>query len=163
MAAGRTGPRQAREVAKRLGWLASAQAATGWAVILIMAALLGAIYLNQASEIATIGRRIQQEQTTLEEAKRVNADLERLIAEAQSLERLNEEAQRLGFVPAGPDDIDYIVIPAYPDYDAPFTLATEESLAEETPSIPPQTMGEAILLGLQSLTDDLVRGQADEQ
>ncbi len=163
MSAGRTGPRQAREVAKRLGWLASAQAATGWAVILIMAALLGAIYLNQASEIATIGRRVQQEQDTLEEAKRINADLERLIAEAQSLERLNEEALRLGFVPAGPDEIDYIVIPEYPIYDVPLDLTTEASLSEEIPSTPPQTMGEAALLGLRSLTDDLVRGQADEQ
>lgn len=162
MAAGRTGPRQAREVAKRLGWLASAQAATGWAVILIMAALLGAIYLNQASEIATIGRRVQQEQDALEEAKRINADLERLIAEAQSLERLNEEALGMGFVPAGPDDIDYVVIPEYPSYEVPLDLATEESLSDETPTTLPQTMAEAVLLGLRSLTDDLVRGQADE-
>lgn len=163
MAAGRTGPRQAREIASKLGWLASAQAATGWAVIIIMAALLGAIYLNQASEIATIGRRVQQEQNALEEAKRINADLERQIAEAQSLERLNAEALSMGFVPAGPDDIDYIVIPEYPNYEAPLTLPTDEPEQTEVVAPPPETMLEALSLAFRSLTDALVRGQANEQ
>ena len=51
-------PRQARELARRLGLLTEAQAAAGWGVIVVMGALLGAIYLNQASKIATIGRRV---------------------------------------------------------------------------------------------------------
>jgi hypothetical protein len=94
--------------------LTEAQAAAGWGVIVVLGALLGAIYLNQASKIATIGRRVQMEQNELDEVKRANAELERQIAEAQSLERLDAEARRLGFVPSTPADIDYVVIPQYP-------------------------------------------------
>ncbi len=112
-------PRQARELARRLGQLTQAQAATGWGVIIILGALLGAIYLNQTSSIATIGRRIQEEQGELDDLKRENAELERLVAEAQELERLDSEARRLGFVPSTPADIDYVVIPNYPMEPAP--------------------------------------------
>ena len=73
-------PRQARELARRLGLLTQAQAAAGWAVIIILAALLGVIYLNQTSKIATIGRRVQREQADLDEIKRQNAELEQRIA-----------------------------------------------------------------------------------
>ena len=99
-------PRQARELARRLGLLTEAQAAAGWGVIVVMGALLGAIYLNQASKIATIGRRVQMEQNELDEVKRANAELEQQIAAAQSLERLDTKARQLGFVPSTPADID---------------------------------------------------------
>lgn len=112
-------PRQAREMARRLGLLTQAQAAAGWGVVIILAALLGAIYLNQASSIAAIGRRVQREQAKLDELKLENADLERQIAESQTLERLHAEALRLGFVLASPAEIDYVVIPNYPMEDAP--------------------------------------------
>ena len=54
-----TTTRQKREQLKRLGWLTEAQAVLGWGVILILVALVGAIYLNQASRIASVGRRVQ--------------------------------------------------------------------------------------------------------
>jgi hypothetical protein len=153
-------PRQARELARKLGLLTQAQAAAGWGVIIILAALLGAIYLNQTSKIATIGRRVQREQNALDEVKRENAELERLIAEAQALDRLSAEAQRLGFVPSTPADIDYIVIPNYPDEPAP--EPTEEGKIEEPPQ-PPETMWEAIALAVRDLGIDLTRGESHEQ
>ena len=158
-------PRQARELARRLGMLTEAQAAAGWGVIVVLAALLGAIYLNQASRIATIGRRVQIEQNDLDEVKRTNADLERRIAEAQSLSRLDEEARRLGFVPSTPADIDYVVIPQYPTEPAdaatiiPPTIATEP----EEPPAPPETLWQAIALAVRDLGIDLTRGETREQ
>ncbi len=158
-------PRQARELARRLGMLTEAQAAAGWGVIVVLAALLGAIYLNQASRIATIGRRVQIEQNDLDEVKRSNAELERQIAEAQSLARLDEEARRLGFVPSTPADIDYVVIPQYPTEPAdaatiiPPTTATEP----EEPPAPPETLWQAIALAVRDLGIDLTRGETREQ
>ncbi len=153
-------PRQARELARRLGLLTQAQAAAGWGVIIILGALLGAIYLNQTSKIATIGRRVQREQADLDEVKRQNAELERLIAESQALERLDTEARRLGFVPSTPADIDYIVIPNYPIEPAPEPM--EETIVEEPPA-PPESLWEAIALSIRDLGIDLTRGEANEQ
>lgn len=153
-------PRQARELARRLGLLTQAQAAAGWAVILILGALLGVIYLNQTSEIAAIGRRVQRVQADLDEVKRVNAELERLIAEAQALDRLDAEARRLGFVAATPADIEYIVIPNYPSEPA------VERVEATTPLVkpePPASMWEAIVLTIRDLGIDLTRGEANEQ
>lgn len=153
-------PRQARELARRLGLLTQAQAAAGWAVIIILAALLGVIYLNQTSKIATIGRRVQREQADLDEIKRQNAELEQRIAEAQALERLNAEATRLGFVPSTPADIDYIVIPDYPSEPAPEVVL--ETVIEDPPK-PPGSLWEAIALTIRDLGIDLTRGEVNEQ
>ena len=157
-------PRQARELARRLGLLTEAQAAAGWGVIVVLGALLGAIYLNQASKIATIGRRVQMEQNELDEVKRANAELERQIAEAQSLERLDVEARRLGFVPSTPADIDYMVIPEYPTGSAgPSVIDAADSAEPEAPPAPPETMWQAVALAVRDLGIDLTRGETREQ
>lgn len=151
--------RQARELARRLGLLTEAQAAAGWGVVIILAALLGAIYLNQTSKIAAIGRRVQQEQNDLDLVKRQNAELERLIAEAQSLERLTGEARRLGFVPSTPSDIDFMVIPNYPT--EPLPEKVEERPVEALPSTPDE-IWEALLLTFRDMGIDMTRGEARE-
>lgn len=156
VAAKRTSARQARERSRRLGWLTEAQAALGWGIILILAALLGVIYLSQASRIATVGRRVQFLQEDLDGLRRDNAVLERLIAESQSLEYLQAEAQRLGFVEADPEAIEYLIVPDYP-------VATPKS---EPPLLPPppaaETMREAIWLAVKGSVTNLVRGEARE-
>lgn len=149
-------------MAKRLGWLTEAQAATGWAVIIALAAIVGAIYLLQASEIAATGRQIQIQQNDLDRLQLQNAELERQIAEAQMLERLNAEAIRLGFVPAQPGDIDYVVIPDYPV--EPLTpLGQSPESVQDAPKQLPESMGEALRLALRDITNELIQGQAYEQ
>lgn len=156
-------PRQARELARRLGLLTEAQAAAGWGVILVLAALLGVIYLNQASSIATIGRRVQEEQLELDDVKLDNADLERRIAEAQSLERLTSEAVRMGFVPATAEDIDYVVIPDYPVQPAPpLPIGSPDEPAAAT-STSPETIQEALLLALRASSEQLTTGETGER
>jgi len=153
--------RRKREQLKRLGWLTEAQAALGWGIILILAALLGAIYLNQASRIASVGRRVQVLQNELESLKRENADLSRQIAESQSLERLQQEAIRLGFIPARPDDIEYMIVPDYPVSNGEPALLNETPPAS-TPA-PPETMSEAAWLAFKARIGNLIYGEASEQ
>jgi hypothetical protein len=150
---------QARELARRLSWLTEAQAVAGWGVVLVLAALLGAIYLNQASRIAAIGRRVQIQQGELDELKRVNNDLEREIAEGQSLERLQQEAARLGFAPAQTEEIEYLVIPGYPLEET----APEAPIAITQTPAPPDTMWEAVWLALRAGSSALFEGSAREQ
>ena len=159
----RTKSRQARELARRLGVLTEAQAAAGWGVIVVLGALLGAIYLNQASKIATIGRRVQIEQNDLDEVKRANAELEQQIAGAQSLERLDTKARQLGFVPSTPADIDYIVVPQYPTESVgPSPVSSDDAAPEATPATP-DTLWQAIALAVRDLGIDLTRGETREQ
>ena len=77
-----------KERKKKLVNLTEAQAAMSWTVLLALAFLLGAIYLFQTSQIASVGRHVQEMQNQLDEAKQANVELEQKIAEAQSLERL---------------------------------------------------------------------------
>lgn len=152
-----------REQAKRLNWLTEAQAALGWGLILILAALLGAVYLGQTSRIAGVGRRVQVMQNELERLKRENAALEREVAEAQSLERLRQEAIRLGFVQSQPADIEYVIVPNYPADERP---AANEALVTPTPvatpAPPPETIREALWLSLKTRMGDLMQGEASE-
>ncbi len=154
--------RQTREQLKRLNALTEAQAALGWGVILVLAALLGTIYVNQASRIASVGRQVQILQNELTELKRQNNDLERDIAAAQALDRLQSEANRLGFVEADPSDIEYIIVPDYP------VGLIETDPLEILPTVtavppPAATVREALWLYLSGRFSDFIRGEAREQ
>lgn len=153
--------RQKRQLARRLGILSDAQVAMGWFVILALTALVGAIYLSQASSIAASGRRVQILQNSLADLSRENASLERTIAEAQSLERLQQEAVRLGFVQAEPDDIEYLVVTHYP---AVTTAPVSEAAADVAPAAPApaQSFAEAMRLSLRDHLRDLVMGRAGQ-
>ncbi|MCP4356707.1 MAG: hypothetical protein GY796_01655 [Chloroflexi bacterium] len=153
--------RQTRDQLRRLRTLTEAQAVLGWGVILILAALVGTIYVNQASQIARVGRRVQVMQNQLGEMKRENAALERQIADSQKLERLQAEAARLGFIPADSDDIDYIIIPDYPAVAEGIAPLDPPATAVPRPK-PPETMTEALWLSLQSQVGDFVQGEANE-
>ncbi len=153
--------RQTRDQLKRLNKLTEAQAAAGWGVILILGALLGTIYLTQASRTAAVGRRVQILQNDLIDLKRENNELEQKIAETQSLERLQATAAALGFVPANPEDVEFLVIPNYPVGEPanPLAIAPEATPAPATA----RTMEEAVWLYLNSQTDGVVQGEAREQ
>lgn len=136
-------------------WLTEAQAALSWGIILALGALLGTIYLYQASRIAGVGRHVQELQNELDDVKRVNAELEREIAEGQSLERLQAEAERMGFVRARPEDIEYLVVPDYP------TAINQGPPLEVTEPPPPiETVWEALVLAFQNSINDLARGES---
>lgn len=157
--------RKKRQLARRLGILTDAQVAMGWFVILALAALVGAIYLNQASDIATTGRRVQILQNNLADLRRDNAALERTIAEAQSLERLQQEAARLGFVRATPEDMEYLVVTEYPAQptaiDTPATNAVESAVSQAPPAA--ESFGEALYLALRASVSNMVMGQSSGQ
>ncbi len=157
--------RQKREKAKRLNWLTEAQAALGWGIILVLIAVLGTIYLSQASRIAVTGRRVQMMQNELETLKRDNAEVERTIAASQSLERLQQQAQEMGFVEAQPGDIEYLVIPDYPQATAVPPTLTIDPAATPEPALapPPATIEEALWLAFQGSVGDLIQGEAGEQ
>ena len=152
--------RSLRQQAKRLVWLTEAQAALGWGIIIILVALLGAIYLTQASKIAATGRRVQIMQGELTDIKRVNATLERQVAEAQALPLLQQRAAALGFIPANPNDIEYLVVPDYPTGPPPITTPPPEVIP--TPE-PITTIQEALWYAVKDYVAGLIEGESSER
>lgn len=147
--------KEKNERKKSAFWLTEAQVALSWGALLTLAALVGAIYLFQTSRIAESGRRVQILQYELDKKKQENIELERDIAEAQSLERLQEDAFELGFTQATPGDVEYLVIPNFPV--APVIAPTPESAAESEPA---ENMAEALWLAIQDSVGDLIHGES---
>ena len=144
-----------KERRKSLFWLTEAQAALTWGVLLTLAALVGAIYLIQTSRIATTGRQVQLLQGELDTIKQENIELERDIAEAQSLDRLQNKAITMGFTRSSPSDVEDLVIPNYPP-------ALEMAAAPELagPAEPAESLFEALWLAIQDSIGDLIHGES---
>ena len=148
--------RKAKKERKRsLFWLTEAQAALSWGALLTLAALVGAIYLFQTSRIATTGRQVQVLQSDLDEMKQENIELERDIAEAQALDRLQRDALKLGFSRSTPGDVEYLVIPDYPQESE--SRATPEPVSQSEPA---ENMVEALWLAIRNSVGDLIHGES---
>ncbi len=151
--------RQTREITRKLRKLTEVQAAVGWGLILLVMALLGVIYLNQSSKIAAVGRQVQELRAEINTVQRENSEIEREIAEAQSLSRIQEEAEKLGFVRAESIYVEYLVIP-------PFTTMTDSSeerqIKNQTDAPPLESFQDALLLTVKSAINDLMEGESGE-
>ncbi len=149
--------RQTRELARKLSKLTEVQAAVGWGLILLVIALLGVIYLNQSSKTAAVGRRVQELRFEIVNIQRENSDIEREIAEAQSISRLKKEVDRMGFVRPETFYVEYLVIP-------PFTSITSEEAQRkvqgQADARPVETMQDALRLTVESALNDLMEGES---
>ena len=151
--------RHTRQLARRLSKLTEVQAAVGWGLILLVIALLGVIYLSQSSRIAVVGRHVQRLQYDLSVLQRENADLERDIAQSQSITRIQQEAVRMGFVTAQPENIEYLVVPNYPSV----ALVTEEEVQTSVEPSSIESMKEGLWLVIETGLNELMRGESREQ
>lgn len=151
--------RQAREITQRLNKLTEAQAVIGWTMIMLLVTILGVIYLNQSSQMATVGRRVQYLQYEVSVIQRENAGIEREIAQLQSLSRLQKDAEKLGFIPSTAYDMEYLRINNYP----PLLPSNPLDLGQEEAAAPPvDTTREAIWLVFSAKINDLMLGESRE-
>lgn len=99
---------------KRAPSFFEAQAALSWGVIVALLALLGVVYLSEASQMISSGYHLQEMAGRLRELQKENTYLDAEIATAQHVEQLQRQAIGLGFSPAHPGDIEYLPVPNYP-------------------------------------------------
>jgi hypothetical protein len=92
------------------------------ALLMALGGLLAGLYLWQASEIATTGRRIEMLRQRKLELERENAELVNQIAIEGSIPRLQERAAQLGFVPT--NQAEFLPVTDIPPDTAP-TLRTD--------------------------------------
>ncbi len=99
---------------KRAPSFFEAQAALSWGVVVALLAMLGVVYLSEASQKISSGYHLLDMASKLRELQKENTFLDAEIAAAQQLEQLQRQAIELGFSPATPEDIEYLPVPNYP-------------------------------------------------
>jgi len=92
------------------------------ALLAVLGGLMAGLYIWQASEIATTGRRIEMLRQRKLELERENADLVDQIAMDGSIPRVQERASRLGFVPT--NQAEFLPVTAVPPDTAPTLRAS---------------------------------------
>jgi hypothetical protein len=116
---------------RRAPWRTQMQAATLVALGLVVSIIIGAMYLAQATATATAGRDLEILKQELEDLKHQNDLLRSQIAAGQTVPQLTRRALDLGFIPAGNDQIMYLVVEGYqPPAPEPVVQVVEEALPE---------------------------------
>jgi cell division protein FtsB len=87
---------------------------TAWLLAVAVLALIGTVYLAQASQAASEGAALETLKQRLAEVQRNNTQLAAAVAAAQSPDRLARRAAELGYRPATADEIEYLPVPGYP-------------------------------------------------
>ncbi len=76
----------------------------------VLVAVIGALYLAQASRTAAAGRRLQQLEAQRQQLEQQNAQLRAEIAALRSVPRLIREAEALGYRQATTAEIEYLIV-----------------------------------------------------
>lgn len=80
---------------------------------LLALSMVAALYLDVASQTSFVGREIQSLQLQITSTHHVNADLQTRLAKLLSTNNMEARARDLGFRPAEPGEIHYLVVPGY--------------------------------------------------
>lgn len=101
----------------------------------VVAVIIGALYLAQATVTATTGSELQELQRTRDFLQRANSDAEAQIAERRNLTTLLGRAQQIGFRLAEAEDRLWLVVPGYSPLRAtptPIDTPTPQLVYDET-------------------------------
>jgi hypothetical protein len=105
---------------------------------LILVALVAGIYLSVTARAAAYGRRIQETHVAMEKIERQIEDLETQLAESTSNREMEKRAKKMGFRPAGVEEMIFLAVPGYERPDA-VVLAPAPGPATVPPgSLPPE-------------------------
>lgn len=95
-------------------WRTQTQAVAAWSVTLLIIAVIGGLYLAVASRAGTAGRDLQRYEAEKVQLIQANEELRAKLAELRSITRLANRARELGFIPAQPDQVEYVAVKNYP-------------------------------------------------
>src|SRR5437868_5629755 len=102
-----------QQAMRPMPWRTQTQTAAIVALILIVAIIIGALYLAQATVTATTGRELEDLSKTRDYLQRGNEDVIAEIANKRSITNLQGRAQELGYLPITADQIEYLVVNGY--------------------------------------------------
>lgn len=94
-------------------WRRQSQFAAIVALALIVAIIIGALYLAQVTTVSTTGRQNEDLRVYRDRLVRENEQIRADIADLRSIPRLLRRAQELGFTYAGAENIEYLIVEGY--------------------------------------------------
>jgi hypothetical protein len=130
---------------KQAPWRTQAQGSSLVLAVVVLVAVIGALYLAQASRTAAAGRRLQELESQRQRLEQQNAQLRAEIAALRSVPRLTHEAEAQGFHQATASEVQYLVVrgiappPAPEIVELPYTAPTpapEADVAQYQETLP---------------------------
>jgi cell division protein FtsB len=94
-------------------WQVQRQALGLAALGVVIAIILGALYLAQSASVSTLGRQLEAMIAERNRLEQINEQLRAEIAQLRSVPRLLARAKEMGFVEAGRDNVEYLVVDGY--------------------------------------------------
>lgn len=94
----------------------------------ISAAMVAALYLDVTARTAVTGREIQEMRVQITTVQRQNADLETQLADLTSTAAMQDRAERLGYRPVLPGELDYVAVPGFVPPEPDILLAAVDAI-----------------------------------
>lgn len=82
-------------------------------LVVLVLAMVAALYLNVTSRTAIAGREIQDLTDAIAASRQVSSDLQTHLAGLTSAVSMETRAREMGFRPVEPDELEYLVVPGY--------------------------------------------------
>ena len=106
-------------------------------LLVVVFAMIAALYLTITSRTAIAGRDIQDLSEAINYSRQVSSDMETRLAELTSVSSMEERALNMGFRPVQPGEMEYLAVPGYVKQDAvDLSASTPAQLSALT--IPPE-------------------------
>ena len=98
---------------KQAPWRIQRQYVGAFLLVVIVLALIAALYLDVTARTAVAGREIQEMRFEVTTIQRTNADLETKLADLTSTALMQKRALELGYRPVKPGELDYVSVPGF--------------------------------------------------
>jgi len=121
-------------------WRNQRQLVATLGLIGVVGLIIAALYLFQTSRSTISARELAEMNDYRARLERDNERVRAEIADLQSLPRVMTRAAEMGFRPADPDEIQYIIVDGY-RYDRPIVTPTPSPTAQTAEQIYDETLG----------------------
>ena len=147
--------RTRRQAFRQAPWRTHLRLTSGAAMPLIALLVVAGMYLAVNARVADAGREVLTLERRREELQRVHGELATRLAQSTSPMLLMERAASMGFHPAGPHEIEYVIVEGYagpPAFSAPRPPSSgTRGMASPSPAFT-ETWGEWLTRRLAELT-----------
>jgi len=118
---------------KQAPWRVQRQYVGAFLLVVIVSAMVAALYLQVTAGAARAGREIQEMRFEITTIQRANADLETQLANLTSTTEMERRALELGFRPVKPGELDYVAVPGFVAPEPAILLAAEDVIEYSLP------------------------------